>query len=267
MAKALRKPQEEETRSYVERIRDLVEYDYVPAARRLVAEAIQQGEHDEALLHWQRVLGPAKKPLEFSDEREPDRTPEFDWLRAQGRYYRGQWVALAENGLLAHSRDPREVESALEAMKLTRRPLLHFIAPPYTDPYTEQPMATRQALRKPDPDTRSYRERIRELVEQDYVGAARKLLAEALEKEDHEEDLSGWQQVLAPAKILRVGGERDIDRTPDFQWLKDHGDEYRGQWVALFGGELLAHGEDLEKVLSQLEDHPSGQRALLHRIH
>ena len=34
MAKALRKPREEETRSYVERIRDLVEFDYVPAARR-----------------------------------------------------------------------------------------------------------------------------------------------------------------------------------------------------------------------------------------
>ena len=81
-----------------------------------------------------------------------------------------------------------------------------------------------KALRKfQEEETRSYRERIRELVEQDYVGAARKLLAEALEKEDHEEDLSGWQQVLAPAKILRVGGERDIDRTPDFQWLKDHG--------------------------------------------
>jgi hypothetical protein len=125
-----------------------------------------------------------------------------------------------------------------------------------------------KALRKPqEEETRSYRERIRELVEQEYVGAARKLLAEALEKGDHEEDLSGWQQVLAPAKILRVGGERGVDRTPDFQWLKDHGDMYRGRWVALFAGELLASGESLTDVLAQLEDHPSGSRALLHRIH
>ena len=38
------------------------------------------------------------------------------------------------------------------------------------------------ALRKPEPDTRSYVERIRDLVEQDYVGGARKLLAEAIQQ-------------------------------------------------------------------------------------
>jgi hypothetical protein len=124
-----------------------------------------------------------------------------------------------------------------------------------------------QPLRKPETDTRPYAERIRELVEQDRVGAARQLLAEALEKGDHGEDLSGWQRVLAPAKILRVGGELDIDRTPDFQWLKDHGETYRGQWVALFGGELLAHGENLKELLAKLEDHPRGRRALLHRLY
>jgi hypothetical protein len=265
MAKALRKPQEEETRSYVERIRDLVEYDYVPAARRLVAEAIQQGEQDEALLHWQRVLGPAKF-LESRDEREPDRTPEFDWLRAHGRDYRGQWVALAENGLLAHSKDVHEVEAAVEAMTLTRRPLLHFIEPPYTDRYSEQPRATRQALRKLDPDTRSYEERIRELVEQDYVGGARKLLAEALEKGDHGEDLSGWQQVLAPAKVLRVGGPKDIDRTPDVEWIRQNSEEYRGQWVALLHGELLAHSESLKDVLAILKQNETSHPPLLHHI-
>ena len=125
-----------------------------------------------------------------------------------------------------------------------------------------------QPLRKPDPDTRSYAERIRELVEQDYVGAARKLLAEALEKGDHDEDLSGWQQVLAPAKFLGTRkAEPEIDRTPDFQWLSDHADQYRGQWVALSGGKLLAHGESLHAVVTELEGHPLGKRALLHRIH
>ena len=106
---------------------------------------------------------------------------------------------MAENGLLAHSRDMREVESA-QAMTLTKRPLLHFIAPPYTDLYTEQPMATRRALRKPDPDIRSYAERIRELVEQDYVGGARKLLAESV-MGAADEELLKWQRVLAPAVV------------------------------------------------------------------
>jgi hypothetical protein len=125
-----------------------------------------------------------------------------------------------------------------------------------------------QPLRKPEPDNRSYAERIRELVEQDRVAGARRLLAEALERGDHGEDLSGWQRVLAPAKFLGVRkAEPEIDRAPDFQWLSDHAHQFRGQWVALFGGELLAQGESLHTLLSELEDHPLGKRALLHRIH
>lgn len=113
--------------------------------------------------------------------------------------------------------------------------------------------AMAQPLRKPEPDTRSYAERIRELVEQDYVGAARELLAEALEKGDHSEDLSGWQRVLAPAKVLRVGGPPDIDRTPDVEWMRRNWNDYRGQWVALLRGELLAHSESLDEVVFVLK--------------
>ena len=126
MAQPLRKP-EKETCSYAKRIRDLVEFEYVEGARRLVAEAIQQGDESEELLRWQKLLGPARSPRGSSDELELDRTPEFEWLREYDRHYQGQWVALAEGRLLAHSRDLREVESALETMKPSRRPLIHFI--------------------------------------------------------------------------------------------------------------------------------------------
>jgi hypothetical protein len=124
-----------------------------------------------------------------------------------------------------------------------------------------------EALRKPTPETRSYRERIRELIEQDRVGAARALLAEALERGDHDEDLSYWQSVLAPAKVLRVGGETAPDPTPDFEWLKVHSGSYRGQWVALLRGELLAHRPTLQEILSDTENHPQKRWILLHRIH
>ena len=79
MAQPLRKP-EKETCSYAKRIRDLVEFDYVEGARRLVAEAIQQGDESDELLGWQRILGPARS-RSSSDELELDRTPEFEWLR------------------------------------------------------------------------------------------------------------------------------------------------------------------------------------------
>ena len=123
-----------------------------------------------------------------------------------------------------------------------------------------------QPLRKAEPETRSYRERIRELVEADRVEGARRLLAEALERGDHGEDLSYWQRVLAPAKVLGVGGERDFDRTPDIRWINEHWESYRGQWVALLGGELLSHSESLDEVASTLKKNKPARSPLLHYI-
>lgn len=120
-----------------------------------------------------------------------------------------------------------------------------------------------QPLRNPAPETRPYAERIRELVEQDRVPAARRLLAEALDQGRIDEDLAGWQKVLAPAKVLRVGGERDIDRAPDFQWLEEHGREYPGEWVAILRGELLAHSAILDEVLDTVEAKKPSHPAIL----
>ena len=44
-------------------------------------------------------------------------------------------------------------------------------------------------------------------------------------------------QELARAASLR-------DYTADRQWLKDHCDEFAGQWVALKNGQLISHGSD-----------------------
>ncbi|MEO6192212.1 MAG: hypothetical protein ABIS20_04335 [Thermoanaerobaculia bacterium] len=126
MAKALRKPQEEETRSYTERIRELIEQDHVQGARKLLAEALERGEQEKDFPILQSVLGPAKF-LRFVDEREPDRTPEFQWLKTHSQDYRGQWVALAEDRLLAHSAEIQEVHAAVKAMTLNRRPLMLYI--------------------------------------------------------------------------------------------------------------------------------------------
>lgn len=124
-----------------------------------------------------------------------------------------------------------------------------------------------QALRKVEPETRSYDERIRELVERDNVKGARALLATALKERDSGENLSYWQQVLAPAKVIRVGGgELEPDRTPEFKWLEAHASGYRGQWVALAEDRLLAHSENLDEVLSGIKGIKAGRRPLLQYI-
>ncbi|HEX4961944.1 MAG TPA: DUF5678 domain-containing protein [Thermoanaerobaculia bacterium] len=123
------------------------------------------------------------------------------------------------------------------------------------------------ALRKIEAETPSYSDRIRELVEADLVGGARRLLAEALELGVQEEALSYWQKVLAKGKPLRVGGgELDFDRTPEVTWLREKSGPYRGQWVALLGNELLAHSESLDEVVSTLEKHKPARRPMLHYV-
>ena len=123
-----------------------------------------------------------------------------------------------------------------------------------------------QSLRKPVPEPISYRDRIRALVEQDRVGAARALLAEALERRDHGEDLSRWREILAPARVRKSAKEPDFDRSPEMHWLAQHGSEYQGQWVALLGAELLAHSKSLEEVVRTLEKNKPSRRPLLHYI-
>ncbi|MBW8875742.1 MAG: hypothetical protein JF614_12325 [Acidobacteria bacterium] len=124
-----------------------------------------------------------------------------------------------------------------------------------------------QPLRKAEPETQSYSDRIRELVESDMVGGARLLLAEALEKGDHDEDLSGWESVLTETKGRpNPDVECDFDRTPEFRWITEHSEAYRGQWVALVGSELLAHSASLQDVFSSLERNKPKRRPMLHYI-
>lgn len=124
-----------------------------------------------------------------------------------------------------------------------------------------------QALRKIEPEIRSYSERILELVEADKVGGARRLLAEALEQGVQEKDLAYWQKVLAKGGPGRaVKGELDFDRTPDIQWIREHSETYRGQWVALLVGELLAHSKSLAEVTQVLEQNKPARRPMLYYI-
>ena len=42
-------------------------------------------------------------------------------------------------------------------------------------------------------------------------------------------------------------------RKIEYRWMKEHGDEYTGQWVALEGDRLFAHGSSARQVLEEAE--------------
>ena len=256
MAQPLRKI-EPETRSYSERILELVEADKVGGARRLLAEALEHGAQEEGLAYWQKVLAKGGPGRPVKGEPDFDRTPDIQWIREHSETYRGQWVAVLGGELLAHSQSLDEVVQVLEQNKPARSPLLHYI----------DRQTTAERLKKIEPETRSYSERILELVEADLVGGARRLLAEALEKGSQEEDLAYWQKVLAKGGPGRpVKGEPDFDRTPEIEWIREHSEPYRGQWVALLGSELLAHSQSIDEVFQVLEQNKPARRPMLHYI-
>jgi plasmid stability protein len=67
-----------------------------------------------------------------------------------------------------------------------------------------------------------------------------------------EEKLNPEEQNGASAQPPRVLA-RDLpikDRAREVEWLKNHRDEYAGQWVALNGEKLIASGDDLKQVVS-----------------
>src|SRR5262249_52026963 len=66
--------------------------------------------------------------------------------------------------------------------------------------------------------------------------------------------------------ITKTSQKRDIDRALDYQWIRDHAQDYRGQWVALDNGELLGAATSLRELLDRVKPLRSEHRPLLHQI-
>jgi uncharacterized protein DUF5678 len=97
-----------------------------------------------------------------------------------------------------------------------------------------------------------YESQIQKLVEEDRVGAARKLVEEALWENPSDPTLLSWQEVLAPGRVF---GRRpvNLEGTAEHQWFTAHSGQHRGQWVAVTGEELLAHASTLQELSSILK--------------
>lgn len=54
---------------------------------------------------------------------------------------------------------------------------------------------------------------------------------------------------IPPGRVIGISAQFN-DRAKEYQWLKEHQREYIGQWVALDGDQLIAHGFNAKEVFA-----------------
>jgi len=106
---------------------------------------------------------------------------------------------------------------------------------------------------------------VRNLMEHEQIVAARKVL-NALPLGSFDDLLFvGLRKILA-LPVVTVVQKRDIDRHMDYEWIREHAQEYRGQWVALNEGQLLEAAGSLRELLERIKSVHLDHRPLIHRI-
>lgn len=80
------------------------------------------------------------------------------------------------------------------------------------------------------------------------------------------QDVSGWSTVLAEPRVAHVAADGRGDLASNAQWLREHQVEYRGQWVALREGKLLAAHPRRGELIAILEKSDNLDGALLVKV-
>jgi hypothetical protein len=89
------------------------------------------------------------------------------------------------------------------------------------------------------------------------LAAGAHLLARNLADHGHRlhprhEELATMAHILAPPRVVRTGLPPDPSGRANLEWMRDHAAEYRGRWVALKDGVLLASAPTARELKSQL---------------
>lgn len=89
--------------------------------------------------------------------------------------------------------------------------------------------------------------------------AARELSAKGARRHPESTELGKQAYILAPPRVIRGQAATNSTHRANRDWLKAHGEEYHGQWVALRDGELLGVANTMEELTSRL----SGTKGIL----
>ncbi len=82
--------------------------------------------------------------------------------------------------------------------------------------------------------------------------SARELSAEGARRFPEHILLAKYARVLAPPRVIRRQPATKTDIRVNRDWLKQHGDQYRGKWIALRDGELRGVADSLQALFDAL---------------
>jgi len=85
-------------------------------------------------------------------------------------------------------------------------------------------------------------------------GTAQQLSIEAVKHYPKQEELLKYAHVLAPPKVTVDKRPLNRDTEVNQDWVRQHRNQYRGQWVALCNGHLLASANSINQLIEQLSD-------------
>lgn len=107
------------------RLRALLEQGDVEGARAWAKELERLWPEADEVKRYAEVLAPPQVSIRHG-HRGPSRQRERAWLREHARQYRGQWLAVLEDELIAADADLGAVLTAVNQTPGARRPLVHF---------------------------------------------------------------------------------------------------------------------------------------------
>lgn len=106
---------------------------------------------------------------------------------------------------------------------------------------------------------------LRDLIEHEKIAAARTMLNALPLRFLDDPQINRLRKILAPPTV-RTTPRRDSDRKSDYEWIRANQQAYRGQWVALAEGRLLAAATSLRELREQLKALQLERPPLIHRI-
>lgn len=95
---------------------------------------------------------------------------------------------------------------------------------------------------------------------------ARQLAIGGSEKYPEHEEITKMAKVLAPPLILSTNIPSKPGAGANLVWLKEQGDQYRGQWVALKDGDLLANANNFAEIIN-IVGNPRGKGILVTKVY